>query len=232
MSRIYSNAVLTIVASSANNTTQGFLSEKSYQQTAFEGLPNTPVSIRGDLHKALGDITGSVRLNTRGWGFQERLLSCRILHFEAKEIIWECRTMQSCECGSELPPLSSQPASLLNAYIFLYEPTSPAKTHAWRRNVIVEQYSALNLTKQTDKLPALSGLAALVREKTQDGYLAGLWLSDLANGLLWELELYGAFDFGPTVLFQLPRSFEQQDTYVPLWSWARTTGQVRYERLP
>jgi hypothetical protein len=95
--------------------------------------------------------------------------------------------MRTCECGSELPPLSNQTASLLTAYTFLYETASTIETYIWWRNVIVEQYSALNLTKQTDKLPALSGLAALVREKTQDVYLGGLWLSDLADGLLWEL---------------------------------------------
>jgi hypothetical protein len=43
--------------------------------------------IRRDLHHSAGEITGSVALNTRGWVFQERVLSRRILYFEKEEAI-------------------------------------------------------------------------------------------------------------------------------------------------
>ncbi|KAK5164829.1 uncharacterized protein LTR77_009493 [Saxophila tyrrhenica] len=36
----------------------------------------------------------------RGWAFQERLLSPRILHFTANELVWECLGHMSCECGT------------------------------------------------------------------------------------------------------------------------------------
>jgi hypothetical protein len=35
----------------------------------------------------------------RGWCFQERLLSRRVLHFAQDELVWECKTGYGCECG-------------------------------------------------------------------------------------------------------------------------------------
>jgi hypothetical protein len=37
-------------------------------------------------------------LMSRAWGFQERLLPARTLHFHAEELIWECKTGVNCEC--------------------------------------------------------------------------------------------------------------------------------------
>ena len=38
-------------------------------------------------------------LMSRGWMYQERLLSPRVLHFGATELVWECREATLCECG-------------------------------------------------------------------------------------------------------------------------------------
>jgi hypothetical protein len=153
MSRIYANAVLTIAASAAENATQGFLGLRHSQEEIIKLSPEnmTPIHIRKDLHSNV-PVTFSytkILLNTRGWVFQERLLSRRILYFEREEIICECRSAHTCECGSDLPPLSSQPASLRTAYSFLYENANTEERYAWWRNVIVEQYSNLTLTKWT-----------------------------------------------------------------------------------
>jgi hypothetical protein len=153
MSRIYANAVLTIAASAAENATQGFLGLRHSQEEIIKLSPEnmTPIHIRKDLHSNV-PVTFSytkILLNTRGWVFQERLLSRRILYFEREETICECRSAHTCECGSDLPPLSSQPASLRTAYSFLYENANTEERYAWWRNVIVEQYSNLTLTKWT-----------------------------------------------------------------------------------
>lgn len=38
-------------------------------------------------------------LQTRGWVLQERALSTRVVHFNAQELVWECRDRRACECG-------------------------------------------------------------------------------------------------------------------------------------
>ena len=53
---------------------------------------------------------------------------------------------------------------------------------------LVKQYSSLELKYESDIFPALSGIAGLVHQATGDGYVAGLWQSDLQRGLLWQVE--------------------------------------------
>ncbi|KAH9895541.1 heterokaryon incompatibility protein-domain-containing protein [Xylariomycetidae sp. FL2044] len=59
---------------------------------------------------------------------------------------------------------------------------------------LVEEYSRLNLTRETDRLPALSGIAASVSRivssnqadtKPTPRYLAGIWSSHLPQALYW-----------------------------------------------
>ncbi|KAK4894723.1 hypothetical protein LTR27_007111 [Elasticomyces elasticus] len=46
------------------------------------------------------DVAGRYPLFRRGWCFQERILSRRIIHYTAGELVWECLGMTSCECGT------------------------------------------------------------------------------------------------------------------------------------
>jgi hypothetical protein len=51
---------------------------------------------------------------------------------------------------------------------------------------VVQQYSGLNASYPSDKLPALSGIAEQFQARLQcDDYLAGLWRSHLLKGLQW-----------------------------------------------
>lgn len=71
---------------------------------------------------------------------------------------------------------------------------------------LVEEYNRRRITKETDILPAISGLAAYFQTSLGDKYLAGLWASDLVIGLLWSVDSVSA------------RSVETKGT--PSWSWA------------
>jgi hypothetical protein len=71
-----------------------------------------------------------------------------------------------------------------------------------------------------DKLPALSGLVEAFREVSGDTYLAGLWMSNLSNQLLWQhcgLVINGR------------RRYTQPSEYrAPSWSWASVDGLVKF----
>ena len=78
---------------------------------------------------------------------------------------------------------------------------------------IVEQYACRQLSDESDKLPAISGIARAWARTSNDTYLAGLWKSHLSLGLLWSCA----------------QPFEQcnfQAYRVPSWSWASLVGQV------
>ncbi|TGO09510.1 hypothetical protein BTUL_0163g00200 [Botrytis tulipae] len=92
----------------------------------------------------------------------------------------ECKSGLRCECTgleqiyetsrSKLPALHSlDPGQILDRWLAL-----------------VNEYSALRITYNEDRLVALSGVAEDYQDRLGSHYLAGIWLSDLARGLLWD----------------------------------------------
>jgi hypothetical protein len=87
---------------------------------------------------------------------------------------------------------------------------------------LVNEYTARDLTNPKDKLPAISGLAMLLynrtfREDRTSRYIAGLWTNALESGLLWYVDLR----------YDLPRPADR----VPSWSWAAVDGTVTNDSL-
>jgi hypothetical protein len=113
-------------------------------------------------------------LNSRAWTFQERMLSSRVLHYCETELVWECDTTIRCECQPDPRPPSNRP---------LRGPADAAALLGlWRR--VVEEYSTRKLTKFSDRLPALAGLAKKAASVWGVTYLAGIWREHLPAGLV------------------------------------------------
>lgn len=81
---------------------------------------------------------------------------------------------------------------------------------------IVEHYSKLNLTKRTDRLPALSGLAHRMAPFL-GAYQAGLWRSSLFLDLAWRADRTSGY--------------RSQEYIGPSWSWVSVNSGVRYLKL-
>ena len=91
MADVYGSAHLTIAATSAESSTDGFLKRPQAMAASVPYLIDTCTEPAGCLviaYKREGGHRGSwssnietARWNTRGWTFQERLLSKRVLHF-------------------------------------------------------------------------------------------------------------------------------------------------------
>jgi hypothetical protein len=103
MRTIYSNGVLNIAASRAAASNEGMYTSRD---------PNfiRPAIIQGNnrfglsnelhlLHRSEFSEPGASwpPLNERGWVFQERLLSPRVVHFEEEQVFWECSVSALCE---------------------------------------------------------------------------------------------------------------------------------------
>lgn len=79
----------------------------------------------------------------------------------------------------------------------------------------MEDYFFRRLINETDKLPALSGLAQNFQHQVpQAEYLAGIWSTHSPAALLWRTR-YTA---------RRPLSY-----IAPTWSWASTVGNITYE---
>jgi hypothetical protein len=106
----------------------------------------------------------------------------------------------TCECSATSERYQRRVTSLLKQS-FLTKP--------WRFSV--QEYTRLNLTKETDRLVALSGLATAYKNTLDDTYIYGLWESELKTELLWRsLQPGKRLDIAPT------------------WSWASTTAQIDF----
>ncbi|KAH8900301.1 HET-domain-containing protein [Thozetella sp. PMI_491] len=177
----------------------------------------------------------------RGWIFQERFLSSRVLHFGEEELSWECLQASSCQC-SGLRPVES-PSSRQSGSGWLmkmvqrsvrpksyYNPAGWAAMTAteldvcWRK--LVEDYSRLRLTFEKDVFPALSGLARQFGIATSSVYLAGLWKKSLAADLLWHVDPDPSEDDDGGQ--SAPWTNRPRVWRAPSWSWAAACGPVSF----
>lgn len=150
-------------------------------------------------------------LNDRGWCFQEREISRRILHYTETQVLWECRTLRASEGlpNGVDPSIVGWPERMLDNDL-----SGEEFSYAWHR--AVEDYSSRHLTKATDKLPALAGLAAAMRDykSATCRYLAGLWEDDFLPSLAW-------------CVYVTPDG-RYSDYIAPTWSWVSVRGPVSY----
>jgi Heterokaryon incompatibility protein (HET) len=227
MGDVYQKARVTLAAHAAGDDEQGFLAAtlqkrntiqlKDYSRPIF-------VSLGPDLN---ADVTES-QLCKRAWVLQERFLSPRIIHFTKGQLYWETIG----EARSEEGPILLQegintdlkqfgPAATPELTKLLHQdnPTASFGPNVsmetpieWFR--LVEMYTRCGLTKEEDKLIAISGLAKRIHTKLKIGYLAGLWADRIYAGLLWMAEVEPLRK--PTFL------------RAPSWSWASVDGPIQY----
>ena len=164
-------------------------------------------------------------LSSRAWCLQERLLSPRVLHYMSDQLFWECSRLDACEAfpqglDVEYNSFSAKGMFNLKRAFKALEPgvhvskddevlVSYGKTPYTDWQYILETYSNTDLTRPTDKLVAIAGLAQEWALRIQDIYLAGLWKNDIHRQLLWH----------STSVQELLRK-RSYPYRAPTWSWA------------
>jgi hypothetical protein len=107
MGSIYQNSYITIAAAGSNDSQGGCFLPRNVPKSAI--IPKTfmkigplsaSVEIPSNSGRELGDIDESP-LQKRGWTFQERKLSPRIIHWDKDQIFWECQEYRKAESGME-----------------------------------------------------------------------------------------------------------------------------------
>jgi hypothetical protein len=155
----------------------------------------------------------------RGWCLQEAYLPNRVIKFLDNQIIWRCQKFRWDESRD---PLKSPGFGSGNPFtlpeIFRNEmPRVPRPMtvltpyQGWYR--MVSEYTKRSLTYDSDKLPGVAGLAALVAEQDNGKYCAGVWLEDVAFGLCWR---------------KVSRLEKIQEYIAPSWSWASVSGPIEF----
>ncbi|KAH7075251.1 heterokaryon incompatibility protein-domain-containing protein [Paraphoma chrysanthemicola] len=217
MATIYSNAYLTMAAglsASTRSWSPNADTKPSLARLRRTDGSSTPIYGRKGFKHSVGDLP----LLRRGWVYQERLLSPRIIYFGSAEVVWECREVRECQCGlaaREWPARPRVPVNLrFDPPYYFGGPDTPHER--WRG--IIKDYSQLELTYPNDIFPALSGLAQAFQELMNDKYAAGFWVKRMAFDLLW----YRKGCSNPFVRSSVHTNSIFPRWRAPSWSWAST----------
>jgi hypothetical protein len=224
MARIYGYSFLTIAAELASDSSQGIFCDRPPQQGVVVPFYRDGIAC-GLVSLQKPDVQSSLEpspLSTRAWTFQEREMACRILHYNRNLVSFRCKRGATCETegfGHSKAAFSRLFNWLDDRTLFNTVEEALDKWYGY-----VAKYSPRDLTFESDKLPAISGLAHEMQNAIQSRYLAGLWQCDLLYGLTWRSHCHSGHAEGRT------RARRRQGRG-PTWSWASVNGAVGYETL-
>lgn len=243
MAQYYQNSVFTIAACGVNrNERTGLTRQRA--STSFSNIAVLPYTRRDGtqggvvyiLKKRKAEFLFSrevekSELISRGWVFQEWLLSRRIIYYSPTQVFFECLSSRpQTECEERVPTGNFKSKFVLKESNVLRE---------WYRTASL--FSALQLTAARDHVWAISGVAlefrrALDRRPGADDnpvddllkpvegegdeyevleYVSGLWLRDLPYGLLWQ---------------RAASKHPRHCILAPNWSWQSILGRVEWPR--
>ena len=172
-------------------------------------------------------------LSQRGWVLQEQILVPRILHFDRREVFWECCQAVASEnlprgwpsidndkmdkvavilARKRLNPLTD---NLVDAHENDTSVTSLAgeDLHYMLWFTLVLKYSTCQLSYESDRLVAISGVARYLKTINKDQYVAGLWRRHLERELAW------------STIRPLPADTSHL-YYAPSFSWTSLNGFI------
>ncbi|KAK0622703.1 heterokaryon incompatibility protein-domain-containing protein [Immersiella caudata] len=211
MGTIYHHAALTIAASDAQDSTEGcFVADRS--DTAYQNATTAKFAMQRGKHgnffkTCFSHVPVSPSsepylspLGHRAWACQEWYLSRRVIFCTKAGFAWKCREAEHNERGR---------------YIAMNEDVE------WEH--LMERYSETHLTRETDRLIALRGIANLLgglRDREGQVYNFGHWIGgdDTAIMLCWMAKQHVSELDG------------KGPPGVPSWSWASIAGAKLFWR--
>lgn len=228
MCDIYQGAHVTIAATNSVDSNDGLF--RDVHKAPIDGgelrrtkiyIRDRPVSGAGANDHGVEGHVDETPLLTRGWVFQERLLSKRVIHFAPREVVFECvRATNRCDCGhGGTWAVRQTHFETLRNYMNLIGPDQ-IKNH-WQD--LVRLFCLLDLTFHSDALPALAGIARQIgttHKETLGRYVAGFWEKTVPFDLVWVVR------DGHT------RSLQPDPSPLPSWSWASKAGAHTWIRYP
>lgn len=145
-------------------------------------------------------------LNKRALVMQERQLSRRIMYFAHMQLFWKCYECTKCETYPKRLPDWALPdwmndSAVLKRELRTLRQSEEKQTHtnsirtlslpgltdrfyrAWCHFRIT--YSRCELSRDSDRLVAIHGIAQQINQLTGDEFVAGLWKSRLLEELCW-----------------------------------------------
>ena len=220
MGDIYEKAYLTIAASQATGDDEGFLMQRPPVAHSLRMISPDGDAANVHLRPQQNSYDSDDALQSRAWTLQERYLSRRKLRFLKNKILWECQCTSWDE--TEQDPLDLSGSEYHPEYTMgsLLDRSSDQDDHSYNSwYSLATDYSSRQLSRRSDKLPALSGLAGSVAAQTKFRYCAGIWWENIGYGICWEACGEEHDDSSP----------RRPDHYIaPSWSWTSVNRAVGF----
>jgi hypothetical protein len=160
-------------------------------------------------------------LYTRAWVLQEEILSERHLIFGKDMMSWCCTTSLASEACAASSEESGSDFAELRRWLFAPHLINSAPDIATGRRslfdtwyAVVKNFSTRYLTYQSDTLPALEGIAQIMKDGHGYSYLYGLWEQDFQRGLCWKV------CHRSQNVRDNPEVLKDWALTAPSWSWA------------
>jgi hypothetical protein len=207
MGYYYHNAFRTIGATAAIDSEAGIFAERASLKYPVERClvgkiqDDAAAYVCPSIPSAIRQVDYAP-LYARGWTHQERFLSRHILHFSRDALFWECHGR--IKHAEHHEPLFTGEESKGSRVLKRSTDRQALFARQWLN--LVEDYSEMNLTQETDRLITIQGLVDLMCKNIPESetYIAGLFRSNLVDGLAWSNQ---------------SREAKKIDQF-PSWSWA------------
>jgi len=172
-------------------------------------------------------------VDSRGWTFQEKLLSRRIISITKDGVFWDCLHHSASD---------RRPTGILGDFSPGFRDTDDRNTRRllaglggtgvdvyqlWRK--LIHVYSRRRLTNEGDKLIAIDGITRRFSILLEDQCYAGIWAKDAVRLLLWFTEERRIRQPEDPIndIVQLTHS-SSDGSRVPSWSWAKMSAPIEY----
>jgi Heterokaryon incompatibility protein (HET) len=252
MASVYGGAVATILAASGEHAAVGLpgVNENSRLLPHLVEIPGTGLYLTYRL--PLNSIVDDSTYNTRGWTFQERLLSRRCLFFTDTQVFFECQKHLYSEdrFGPQtgIYPFASERFGSGNLIIKMLSNSGGSvvgdeEEQLQRYTKLVEEYCQKKFTYVNDILDAFAGISASMEQICGWKMVYGMPEHLLDHAILWEAageipphatkHIFDPafFPYGKDKL-SIPaksRRLEVRNSDLPSWSWAAWIGGIRYD---
>jgi len=226
MGLIYSRATFTICAAGGDSARAGLPGLTAGSRTCQQHI-----EVIHGLHLALPlpsvkQSATQSSWNTRGWTFQELVLSRRRVIFTKDQVYFECIKEVWCEdviaeSPAVRPPLAPQLSIAMDMFL---RPSYDVRTYATQ----VKQYMQRRLTQESDIVAAMTALTNSLAEgfgatdrDPKKSFWFCMWITNLDYALLWQPELGVA-------CYPRRRITDLEHSHWPTWTWAGWKGAVNY----
>jgi hypothetical protein len=215
MGSVYGNATLVIATAMATTENDPLIisREKKWEgadvSLSVDPIGSVQLGFRRRSHLLLTERAGGDygKISTRAWTWQERLLAPRTVFFTPSAVKFECHCTSLWEDYSPHVEAKSWSSQL--------EDDPHLK---WSR--LVEEFTRRDITRSSDRLPALGSVMERIRAATGWTPLFGLWKERLRQTLCWESENNS---------FLTPGKGRMNPTHnAPTWSWASVNGRITW----